>query len=217
MLTTTLEITGDRDLFERVSKAARSTRDLMNNVGQLGMASGVRRLTEVLQMKGGEEAVRTGRLMSSLVGGARGKPGSDTVFEISDLEAVVGTNVPYAAQRQYGGPIFPTAGHKALAIPLPIALKRAKQSPHDIDPSRTILQFIPIFRGKVIGLLVDGGMEGPLEKRKKKREPKTAYGPGTLFMLMSYVEQEGTPFLFWDDADVKVIEEELIPRWLRLK
>ncbi len=215
-LTTTLEITGDRDLFERVSKAARSTRELMNNVGQLGMASGVRRLTEVLQQKGGEDAVRSGRLMSSLVGGASGKPEAETIFEISDLEAVVGTNVPYAKQRQEGGPIFPVKG-KALAIPIPIALKRAKQSPYDIDPNRTILQFVPIFRGKVVGLLVDGGVEGPLEKRKRTREAKTAYGPGPLFVLMWYVEQEGTPFLFWGPEDLKVIDEELIPKWLRLK
>jgi len=214
-LTTTLTITGDRDLFERVSKAARSPRELMQNVGVLGMNSGAFRLTQILAMKP-KDAVRTGALYSSIKAGADGKPGEDTIFEISDLQAVVGTNLPYAKQRQEGGPIFPRDA-KALAIPIPIALKRAKKSPFDIDPSRTILQFVPIFRGKIIGLLVDGGVEGPLEKRRRKREAKTPYGPGPLFMLMWYVDQEGTPFLFWGPEDLKVIEDELIPQWLRLK
>lgn len=220
-LVTTLEITGDRDLFERVSKAARSPRSLLHNVGQLGMASGVKRLTEVLQKKP-EDAVRTGRLMSSIRGGASGRAGEDTVFEISDLQAVVGTNVPYAAMRQYGtvdGPIRPIPPNKALAIPIPIALKRSKESPRDIDPNRELLSFIPIFRGKVIGLLVDGGARliGQKGKKGKKQMGATPYGPGPLFVLMRYVEQEGTPFLFWGPEDLKVIEEELIPKWLRLK
>jgi phage gpG-like protein len=222
-LTTTLTITGDRDLFERVSKAARSPRELMLNVAVLGMSSGVSRLTKILAEKPGEDAVRTGRLLSSIQAGADGKPGEDTIFEISDYQAVVGTNLPYAAQRQYGGPIFPKDGHKALAIPLPVALKRARLSPSDLDPNRELLSFIPIRSGKpnVIGLLVDRGGEVEIRnkrgKLKKKTMGHTAYGPGALFVLVSSVDQEGTPFLYWGPEDLKVIEDELIPQWLRLK
>jgi hypothetical protein len=191
----------------------------MLNVAVLGMSSGVSRLTKILAEKPGEDAVRTGRLLSSIQAGADGKPGEDTIFEISDYQAVVGTNLPYAKQRQEGGPIFPKDGHKALAIPIPIALKRAKLWPRDIDPNRELLSFVPIFRGNVIGLLVDGGARLIAQKGKKgKRQTGTTpYGPGPLFLLVSSVDQEGTPFLYWGPEDLKVIEDELLSHWLRLK
>jgi len=203
-------------MFERASAVLRGPRKLLRQVGVLGMSSAVRRLPDVLNKS--NDGVRSGRLMSSIRAGVSGNGGGDTVFNLSDAMVEVGTNVPYAAQRQYGGPIFPTGGHKALAIPVPIALKRSGESPRDLDPNRTILQFVPIYGHRnIVGKLVDGGVEGPLEKGKRKREAKTAYGPGTLFLLASYVEQEGTPFLYWSDEDKRVIDEELWPKFLGVR
>lgn len=197
----TLDIGGDRELFERVSKRLRRPRDLMLQVGVLGASSAVRRLSTVLSQE--EDAVRTGRLGASLTVATRGRSGPDTIFELSDDSVAVGTNLRYAAQVQFGGRIEPATG-KALAIPLNKRLKRSRLWPRDLDPGRELLDFVPISggaSGNVIGLLVDS--EG-------------VFGPegDALYALASYVDQKARPFLFWDDDDMDVIENELMPAFL---
>lgn len=120
-VTTTVTITGDREMFERASKAHRNFRPLLKQIGVLAMARGVERLETVLSDNA--DAVRTGRLAASITAGTTGTGGGDTVFTLSDSRVEVGTNLVYAAQVQFGGTILPVKG-KALAIPLDPRLQR---------------------------------------------------------------------------------------------
>lgn len=210
----TLEIHGDRELFERTSKAVRRPREFMGKVGVLAMSSAVQRLETVLRQD--DDAVRTGHLAASLMVGSGGSGGTEhTIWELSDTEVQCGSNLVYAAQVHFGGTILPVNA-KALAIPLTDALKRAGLGPREVDPSGELLRFQPISTGKpnVFGLLIDDPQE--LTGRQKKPRGGTAYGPGPLFVLAYWVIQEPRPFLFFDEADQRVISEELWPAHLEL-
>ena len=184
-----IDVTGDRELFERVSKRHRTPREFMALVGVLIMGSAVRRLQTVLSNDA--DAVRTGRLGASLAVDTTGRGNPDSVFELGDASVTVGTNLRYAAQVQVGGRIHPVPPNKALAIPLIDQLRRSSIWPSELDPGRELLDFVPIRGGKsgnVIGLLID--TEG-------------AFGaPGeALYAIARYVDQEPRPFLLVDDED----------------
>ena len=210
-----VKIEGDRELFERVSNRLQTPRTLMRNIGLHVMNTGVERLTRVLT--GGDDAIRSGRLMASLQVGAGGQAGEDTVFALEDARVEVGTNVPYAAMRQFGGTIEPKT-RKALAIPLRPELQRHQISPMDLDPDRSVLQFVPYTGGKpnVFALLVNPERE-LTGRQKKRRGALEAYPPGPLYALAYWVTQVGTPYLFIDDSDRRVINEDLVPQWLGLE
>ena len=204
---TRIEITGPATELGEIGRRMRSPRPFFRNVGLLGMASSARRLSRVLGKKT-EDAVRTGRLAASLT---VGDPGA--VFELADFQVEFGSNLPYAAQVHYGGTIQPREA-KALAIPLPVELKRARLWPSDLDPNRELLRFVPYTGSKpnVFGLLIDPG-EGP-GPRGGKGKGLTPYGPGPLYALAYWVTQEPRPFLYFDDEDIRVINEDLWPRFL---
>ncbi len=185
-------------MFERASKALRAPRKLMRQIGILEMISAERRL-EVLLAQKADGGVRSGKLKASITAGTQGRGGGDTIFSLSDESVEVGSNLPYAAIRQFGGTILPKKPGGALAIPLTDQLKRSGQSPTEFD-----LSFVPITggaSGNVFGLLVD-------KKNKKdgKGEP--------LYALAREVTQAGTPYLFISDDDLRVIQEELWPEFL---
>jgi hypothetical protein len=208
---TRIVVSGPAGDLAEIGRKMRNPRPLLRAVGLMGLQSGVVRLKDVLGKKS-KDAVRTGFLAASLHLGR-----ADNVFELGDYQIEFGSNLPYAAQRQFGGPIYPTEGHKALAIPLPVELKRAKLWPKDFE--KGILHFVPVNRGNLIGLLVDAGDEEErTDKRGRKRTrvvKRTPYGPGPLFALVREVWQEGDPFLYFSDEDVRVINEELWPKFLR--
>lgn len=193
-----LDLKGDRKLFERIPKRLRNPRYLMRAIGVYALGQAVYRLENVLTM--GENTIRTGRLGASLqVGGA------ETVFELAHTRVVVGSNVPYAAQVQFGGRIEPKSG-KALAIPLINALKRNQIWPSELDPQRELLDFMPASggaSGNVIGILIDP-------------ENALGFGEEPLYALAQYVDQEPRPYLYFDHKDRQVINDELFPAWLRL-
>lgn len=195
-------ITGDRTMFERAAKAFREPKRLMSRIAIAAMKSTDAKLDKVLRAD--TKAERSGRLAVSI-----------QAFEISDVRAVVGSNLPYAAQVHYGGIIEPKEA-KALAIPLTDALKRQGIGPRELDPNRELLRFVPYTGSKpnVFGLLIDPGMQGPLGKRKRKREGGTPYGPGPLFALAWWVSQEARPFLYFDEADLAEINAKIVPQWL---
>jgi len=197
----TLKITGDQGMFERASKALRAPRPLMKQIGVLQMSSAVNRLTQVLAQHP-DGGVRSGRLMASIRAGAQGNGGNDTVFALSNDAIGVGSNLPYAAIRQFGGTILPKKPGGALAIPLVDALKRSGQSPLEFD-----LSFQPIIggaTGNVFGLLIDDTGEAGFGED----EP--------LYALARSVTQEGTPYLFVSEDDLQVIREDLWPQFLGL-
>lgn len=200
--TVTLDISGDVGLFERVAKAHRNTRPLMMAIGLRGLRSAVGRLESVLN----EDAdVRTGALGASIRVDDTGRGNADSIFELSDDSVTVGSNLVYAAQVHFGGRIEPKAGNKALAIPLPVGLKRDKRSPRDLDPNRDVLRFVPFIggaSGNVFGGLVDD-------------ENEFGFGEDEmLFVLARFVDQPPRPFLFWDDDDKRTIRDDLFPIWL---
>lgn len=196
----TVSVSGDRELLERVSRRLRNLRPLMKAIGEYTVGQAHLRLDRVL--RDDTEAIRTGRLASSL-----------TVFELDDRHVTVGSNVPYAAQVHHGGIIEPRET-QALAIPLTEELKRSRLWPRDIDPGRELLRFQPYTGGKpnVFGLLIDD--EAPLTGRQRKKRGTTRYGPGPLFALAYWVSQKPRPFLYFDDEDTQVLEEDLWPTFL---
>jgi len=219
-VTTSIQIEGKiGETLDRVSGRLRDPRTFMRRVGVLGMSSAASRLSTSLRT---DKAVRSGRLMASLQVTQDGRGSEHTVFELSDLEVTVGSNLRYAKQVQDPVTIVPSE-QKALAIPLPDSLKRAGLWPRDLDPSRELLQFVPYRGGKpnIIGFLVDPGDEVRIRnkrgKLKSRQISRTGYGPGPLFVLVSSVTQTPNPYLFWSDADQAVIESELWPKYLGLK
>ena len=168
----------------------------------LAMESAGERLTTVLK---GESDLRTGALDASLRVDDNGRGNEDSIFELSDDSVTVGSNLVHAAQVHFGGRIEPKAGNKALAIPLPVGLKRDKQSPRDLDPNRDVLRFVPFVggaSGNVFGGLVDD-------------ENEFGFGEDELlFVLARFVDQPPRPFLFWDEDDKRTIREDLFPIWL---
>jgi phage gpG-like protein len=214
-LSITVDLSGDRTVFERAAKALRKPRDLMRRIGVLAMSRGQKRLRALFSSS--EEAIRSGRLLSSLGVSPAGAAGSDGIFELEDARVRVGSNVPYAAQFQFGGTIVPKEG-KALAIPLLPQLKRAGLWPRALDPKRELLQLIP---GKGGGPAVLINPEAPKVGRQRKARgvlPKIRgvpeFPPGPLFVLVKSVTQKPKPFLFFDAEDERRIADELIPAWL---
>lgn len=222
-ITTAIQIEGKAgEVLDRAAARLREPRTFLRKVGVLGLSSAVRRLGASLKM---DRAIRTGRLMASL--GAisdtaqKANPDRADVFELSNFEVTVGSNLEYAAQRQYGGTIVPRE-QKALAIPLPDALKRAGRGPRDLDPNRELLTFVPYRGGKpnIIGFLVDPGDEIQVRnkrgKLKSRQVSRTGYGTGPLFVLASSVTQAPNPFLFWSAEDQAEIENKLWSQFLGL-
>jgi len=193
----TVELTGDRGMLERGSKALRNLRPYLEKVAVYGMAAAQQRLLERLSPH--EDAVTSGHLVNSLTIG-----GPESIYELEDNQAVYGSNLPYAAQVNYGGTIWPDTA-KALAIPLTPRLKRDRLWPRDIDPGREILRFVPYTgaRPNIFGLLVDDPQ--PLTGRQRKARGSTIYGPGPLFALAHWVHQEGKHFMELTEADIKEI------------
>ena len=203
-------IEGDRKLFERVSTRLRQPRDLMRMIGVHAMGQAVGRLESVLSPD--PDATRSGRLAASLTEGS-----ADSVFELTDTSVAVGTSVIYAAMIQFGGIIDPRE-KQALAIPLLPVLQRNQISPADLDPDRTILQFVPVTDGKpnVFALLVNPERERT-GRQRKPRGRLDAYPPGPLYALAHWVRREPAPFLYWDDSDDRVLNEDLVPAWLGIR
>jgi hypothetical protein len=210
---TRIDVSGPAGDLAEIGRKMRSPRPLLLAVGLMGLQSGVVRLNDVLGKKS-KDAVRTGRLAASLSLG-----GPDSVFELGEYQVEFGSNLPYAAQVQYGGTIVPQNA-KALAIPLPVELKRAGLWPSDLDPNRELLKFVPYMGSKpnIIGLLIDPGGEIELRNKRGKLKKRTIgctpYGPGPLYALAYWVTQEPKPFLYFSDEDVRVINEELWPKFL---
>ena len=181
----TVDVGGDRDLFERASSRLGNMRPVMEAIGHYEVGQAQYRLTQVLKP---DAEVRTGDLQNSL-----------TVFDVTDDLVTFGSNLVYAAQVHFGGTIEPKpGGAKALAIPLLPSLQRYHLGPLDLDPGRELLQFVPYTGGKpnVFGLLVN-----PKDKQV------AGYPPGPLFALARWVTQEPRPYLYIDDADVAEIAE----------
>ena len=193
---TRIEVSGPAGDPAEIARKMRSPRPLLQAVGLMGMLSATVRLNDVLDKKS-KDAVRTGFLAASLMVGD-----ANAVFELGEHQVEFGSNLPYAAQVQYGGTIPRDGpGAKALAIPLPVELKRSRLWPKDFEEG--ILQFVPYTGSKpnVFGLLFDP-------------EGKAGYGKGPLYALAYWVTQEARPFLYFSDEDVRVINEELWPKFL---
>lgn len=184
----------------------------MRMVGVQGMSGSAKRAQEAFIA---QEGISTGMLVNSLHVTDAGQGNADTVFEATANRVVIGSTVTYAAMRNFGGIIEPKE-RRALAIPLTPALKRSGEGPRDLDPERKLLRFQPYTGGKpnVFALLIDDAQ--PLKKRQRKIRGQTKYGPGPLFALAYWVRQEGAYFMGWDDNDIRVIEEELLPEYLEL-
>ncbi len=188
----------------------------MRMIGVHAMGRAVGRLESVLSPD--PDAVRSGRLAASLTVGPTGQGGGgDSVFELTDTSVTVGSNVPYAAMIQFGGVIEPRE-KKALAIPLLPELQRNQISPFDLDPDRTILELIPYTGGKpnVFALLINPE-KAPTGRQRKTRGRLEAYPPGPLYALAHWVTREPAPYLFWDDEDDRVLNEDLVPAWLGIR
>lgn len=208
---TSLEFTGDWAQFPRAAERLDKPRELLRKIGVLGMSSSARRCQAAIA---GREGISTGELYASLHAGAEGMPAEGTIFDLGETEVIVGSNLPYAAQRNFGGIIEPKEAG-ALAIPVVDRLKRERLSPSELDPNRSILRFQPITGGKanVFAVLIDEGSEPT--GRQRKRRGSTAYGPGILYVLAYWVRQEGAFFMGWDREDERVIEEDLFPMHLK--
>jgi len=193
---TRIEVSGPAGDLAEIGRKMRNPRPLLQAVGVMGMLSATVRLNDVLGKKS-KDAVRTGRLAGSLMVGD-----ADSVFELGEHQVEFGSNLPYAAQVQYGGTIMPREA-KALAIPIPVELKSSRLWPKDFEEG--ILQFVPYTGSKpnVFGLLFDP-------------EGKAGYGKGPLYALAYWVTQEARPFLYFSDEDVRVINEELWPKFLAM-
>ncbi len=189
-LTTRWQVTGDVDAFETRADTHRDLRPVLVALGVYLMGAAQDRLVRGLAMS--EGGVRSGRLTASLHVGAAGQAGSgDSMFELSAGSVEVGTNVPYAAQRQFGGTIRPKPPLKCLAVPLVDALKRDALWPRDLDPNHEILVRLPSRSGG--GVLIDP-------------ENELGYGTGPLFFLAREVHQEGLEFVGISEADAEEID-----------
>ena len=186
-------------LLMQIGESLRDMRQLCEQVGVQLMSHAGERLTSVLKQG---DAVRSGLLSASLNVGTGGGGTGDTVFEISDLKAVVGSNLRYAAQVHYGGTIVPVNA-KALAIPLNDRLQRGGIGPRELDPTGEKLTFLPAKGGKpnATGVLIDDTGE-------------LGYGKEPLYALRTSVPQPARPYLLVDEEDERVIAEEILPEHL---
>ena len=175
-------------LLEELVARHRAPKALMQLVGQMATVTMTRRLAASYSMR--DDAYRSGRLAASFIAG-----GADNHFAVTDLMVEAGSNLAYAAQVNEGGTIEPTTG-KALAIPLPMGLKRRHVNwPRDLDPGRETLAFVPILRGTVIGMLID---------------PEGVHGFGkdaALFLLVRRVTQTGKHFAVWDEQAQEEVQD----------
>lgn len=212
-LKTTVETSG-RKPFDTVSAAFRNPEKLMTRIGLFAQEQARSRIrAQVAQGEG----ISSGRLMASF---EVGNP--ESIFEVNRHSVVVGTNLRYAAQRQFGGTIYPKDGD-ALAIPLDDKLKRHGIWPRELDPTRDILEFRPTKgtgKPNVFGVLVNPKetvetIDKRGRKRKKQKPVLSGYPAGPLYALAYLVRQEANPFLYWSDADRQVIDREIVPAWLR--
>ena len=185
---------GDWGMFDRGGAHLADLGPLLKQIGTLLLSQAGECLTRVLKME--DAGVRSGRLAASLT---RGDPHS--VYEQGEAWVRVGSNLPYAAQVQYGGTIYPREG-RALAIPLVDRLKRDELWPRDLDPSRELLEYVPGKAGRAPVLIDPTGELG--------------YGEGPLYALVASVTQESRPYLYIDDETETVIREDLWPAFLGL-
>lgn len=107
---------------------------------------------------------------------------------------VLGTNLAYAAQRQFGGELVPTKS-RALAVPMP-GVPRSMRRPRRWGDR---LRFIPSKGGgDTVGVLAAQEGRG---KRKRWRAK---------FVLRTRVEQTARPFLLFQDEDVAYVSKRLV-------
>lgn len=202
----TVTIKQSSDRFDRARAAFRDPRRLLRSIGVLGLSSAVGRLESVLKM---DSQVRTGRLGASL---KINRP--DNVFELSMDEVSFGTNLPYAAQVQKGGPIVPKNG-KALAIPLDPRLARHGIGPREFDPSGELLRFVPVKNSpNVIGLLVMDEEEDFGGSLKFGGDSDAKGRSEALYALASFVVQDPRPYLYFSEDDLQRIRGEVYENWL---
>jgi phage gpG-like protein len=203
-VSTTLEWSGDRDVFERGSKRIEKPAELMRSIGVVGMAGSQMRLRNSLD----PDEIHTGRLAGSLNVSEAGQGGPNTIFEVGQHQVEIGSNVRYAAQKNFGGRIVPVHG-KALAIPLLDRIKRTGIGPGKADPMREIYDFIPVrggAKGNVIGILVDS--ENVFGARGNERGEAH-------YAIATFVDQVGSRFMGWDRNDERTVEEDIWPRYLK--
>lgn len=207
-LITEVELHGDS--LDRAIRAYRSPNLLLRRIGVWQMTRAAHRLGDLLKQT--EKTVRSGDLVASINAGAQDSPNPDTVWRISDSEAVVGSNLSYAAMRQYGGTIRPKPPLKNIAIPLSASLKRSRLWPRAFP--KDSLDFIPLHRGRLTGLLVAKQAISVATKTKRGKRRVKANRGEAMFALMSEVTQTGTPYLYVDDEDKRHIAEAIFPGWL---
>jgi len=167
-------------------------------VGALGMSGMRDRLYHSYSMA--DDAYRTGRLMNSLQAERAGHGGPESHFEVTRTGGAVGSNVPYAAQQDVGGPITPVTA-KLLAIPVPMQLKKQETNwPRDIDPGRKVLRFVPS-KKRTGGVLIDDkGLLG--------------FGAGILYVLADRVVTPAKNFAHWAREEIEFIQNDLWPRFI---
>ena len=136
--------------------------------------------------RGGQTMVDTGRLRRSMN------------FEMTHGKLTVGTNLEYAAQRQFGGEI--KAKGKALAIPVNVS--RSKYRPSQYGDSLKWAPDATPGPGKR-GLLVEYLSRG---KGKKKRMV-------VRFVLRDSITQPARPFLLFQADDIAFAEKAVVT-WL---
>lgn len=187
------------DFYEKISKHVSELRGLNEQIGAIGLSSGLDRLLTSYQ-KGSSfgEPHRTGRLAASLNATRPGEGTPETIFKVDNIGGEVGSNVEYAAIQQVGGTILPKG--RFLAIPIPLELKRKQAAwPRDIDPGRNVLQFFKTPEG---GVLVD-------------EEGKLGFGTGVLYVLRTSVTLPAKEFLQWSVEDRRFIADEIWPDFWR--
>lgn len=202
-VTTSLEWHGDVAKFERASKRLEKPAELMRAIGVVGMAGSQMRLRNSLD----PDEIHTGRLAASLNVSETGQGSPNTIFLVEDRAVTIGSNLPYAAMKNFGGRIEPVHG-QALAIPLLERIKRSGIPPSVADPNREIYDFVPVrggASGNVIGLLVD--TENVFGARGRERGEAH-------YAIALYVDQVGARFMGWDRDNERTIEEDVWPRYL---
>ena len=192
MLSMRTTISGDAEAYERAAGKLGDLRPLLKQIGTLMLSQAVERLPRVLKME--EGGVRTGRLAASLLVGD-----GNNVWELGENTVRVGSNLAYAAQVQFGGPITPVSG-KFLAIPLVDQLKRDQLWPRDLDPNREILEFVPSQTGRA-PVLMDP-------------ENQLGYGTDPLYALVPSVTKGEQPFLYIDEETERTIRDDLYPGFM---
>lgn len=197
---TTFTISDPR-LMAAIKKNADDTTGFNEQIGALALSSAAGRLKDSYVQ--GDNVHRTNRLFLSLQAETPGDGTEDTIFKVTGLGGVVGSNVPYAAAQNFGADIEPVTG-KYLAIPIPLSLKRKQANwQRDVDPMREILTFIPTSDGDAV-LVDDKGLLG--------------HGTGVLYRLVRRVSLPAKEFLKWTRDEMDFIQDVIWPKfWDRIK